>query len=203
MERIAIFGGTFDPVHHGHIAIAESILAQNLADRIVILPSFTPPHKQNRIITSFEKRFSMLQLAFKNMNNVEISDLEQKLSLEKSYTFEVMKHVEKNYPDAILKIIIGGDSLKNLHSWFKAKELVEKYEIITYPRANEDIDMNALKKVFSDDTIKKLQKNIIKAPFFEISSTILKKKLANNENVDIFIKEEIMEYIKINNLYKN
>ena len=145
----------------------------------------------------------MLQLAFKNMNNVEISDLEQKLSLEKSYTFEVMKHVEKNYPDAILKIIIGGDSLKNLHSWFKAKELVEKYEIITYPRANEDIDINALKKVFSDDTIKKLQKNIIKAPFFEISSTILKKKLANNENVDIFIKEEILEYIKINNLYKN
>lgn len=203
MERIAIFGGTFDPVHNGHIAIAESILAQNLADRIVILPSFTPPHKQNRIITSFEKRFSMLQLAFKNMNNVEISDLEQKLSLEKSYTFEVMKHVEKNYPDAILKIIIGGDSLKNLHSWFKAKELVEKYEIITYPRANEDIDINALKKVFSDDTIKKLQKNIIKAPFFEISSTILKKKLANNENVDIFIKEEILEYIKINNLYKN
>ena len=203
MERIAIFGGTFDPVHNGHIAIAESILAQNLADQIVILPSFTPPHKQNRIITSFEKRFSMLQLAFKNMNNVEISDLEQKLSLEKSYTFEVMKHVEKNYPDAILKIIIGGDSLKNLHSWFKAKELVEKYEIITYPRANEDIDINALKKVFSDDTIKKLQKNIIKAPFFEISSTILKKKLANNENVDIFIKEEILEYIKINNLYKN
>ena len=203
MERIAIFGGTFDPVHNGHIAIAESILAQNLADRIVILPSFTPPHKQNRIITSFEKRFSMLQLAFKNMNNVEISDLEQKLSLEKSYTFEVMKHVEKNYPDAILKIIIGGDSLKNLHSWFKAKELVEKYEIITYPRANEDIDINALKKVFSDDTIKKLQKNIIKAPFFEISSTILKKKVANNENVDIFIKEEILEYIKINNLYKN
>lgn len=203
MERIAIFGGTFDPVHNGHIAIAESILAQNLADQIVILPSFTPPHKQNRIITSFEKRFSMLQLAFKNMNNVEISDLEQKLCLEKSYTFEVMKHVEKNYPNAILKIIIGGDSLKNLHSWFKAKELVEKYEIITYPRANEDIDINALKKVFSDDTIKKLQKNIIKAPFFEISSTILKKKLANNENVDIFIKEEILEYIKINNLYKN
>ena len=71
LETIAIFGGTFDPVHNGHIAIATSILEKNLADRLVILPSFTPPHKQNRVITDFSHRMAMLKIAFKEWNNIE------------------------------------------------------------------------------------------------------------------------------------
>ncbi len=202
METIAIFGGTFDPVHNGHAAIVKSVLTQKLADRVIVLPSYTPPHKQNRPITDFEKRFDMLNLVFSTMANVEVSDFERKLNLEKSYTFKVMEQLEKHYPAAKLKIVIGGDSLKNIHSWYHAAELVEKYEIITYPRANETLDIDSLRKIFTCETIEKLQKNIIKAPFFEISSTILKKKLANNENTDIFIDSNVLEYIKTNKLYK-
>ena len=203
METIAIFGGTFDPVHNGHIAIATSILEKKLADRLVILPSFTPPHKQNRVITDFSHRMAMLKIAFKEWNNIEISDLEYHLNLEKSYTFEVMKEVEKIYNGAKLKLIIGGDSLKNIHTWYKVQELVSKYDIITYPRAGEELVFNDLEKILTHENIEKLQKNIINAPFFEISSTILKKKLANNENASIFIKDEVLEYIKLNKLYNN
>ena len=201
METIAIFGGTFDPVHNGHVAIATSILDKKLADKVVILPSFTPPHKQNRIITDFEHRMVMLKIAFKDYENIEISDLEYQLQLEKSYTFEVMKQVEKVYDNKKLKLIIGGDSLKNIHTWYKAQELVNKYEIITYPRSGEELNFNDLEKVLTPKEIENLQKNIINAPFFEISSTILKKKLANHENTSIFIKSEVLEYIKANNLY--
>ncbi len=203
MKKIAIFGGTFDPTHKGHAAIVQTIISQGFTDKLVVLPSFTPPHKQNRVITDFTHRYKMLEIAFKDFENVEISDLEYQLSLEKSYTFKVMEQVEKFYGAAKYQLIIGGDSLKNLHTWYRAVDLVKKYEIITYPRAGETLDIENLNGLLSPSEIEKLQKNILKAPFFEISSTILKKKLANHENVDIFIDSKVLEYIRLNNLYKN
>lgn len=99
-------------------------------------------------------------------------------------------------------MIIGGDSLKNFGSWYQPQELAEKFEFIIYPRPGETCDFTALAEIIGSENTEKMQKNIINAPFYEISSTILRKKLANSENVANFITEEVFDYIKENNLYR-
>jgi nicotinate-nucleotide adenylyltransferase len=98
-------------------------------------------------------------------------------------------------------MVIGGDSLKNFSSWHKPQELAEKFGFIIYPRCNEDCDFAALSAVIGTEAAEKMQKNVINAPFFEISSTILRKKLANCENTANFISETVLNYIREKKLY--
>lgn len=202
LKKIAIFGGTFDPVHHGHVAIATAILANQLANQVLILPSFTPPHKLGREIAGFRDRYNMLKLAFDGIENCEVSDFEFRLKLQKSYTIEVLELLEREYPDSELSLVIGGDSLKLLPTWHRAKELVDNYEIITYPRKSENLKIQELEEFFGIEKTQKLLKNMIKAPFYEISSTILKKTLENNENTGIFTIGKVLDYINAKKLYK-
>ena len=199
--KIAVFGGTFDPVHTGHIRIVQSVLASGRTDRVLVLPAWEPPHK-NKIQTPYQHRLAMTRLAFAGVAGAEVSDLESKWQFEPSYSFRVLNALQEMYPQDSVQMIIGGDSLKNFGSWYQPQELAEKFEFIIYPRQDEDCDFTALAEIIGSENAEKMQKNIINAPFYEISSTILRKKLANSENVANFITEEVFDYIKENNLYR-
>ncbi|MBR1966251.1 MAG: nicotinate (nicotinamide) nucleotide adenylyltransferase [Lentisphaeria bacterium] len=198
--RIAVFGGTFDPVHIGHIEIVKAILDGKHADKIIVLPAWEPPHKK-KVNTPYCHRLKMAEIAFEGIENVEVSDMESKWCFEPSYSLKVLNAFQQLYPDDTILMVIGGDSLKNFSSWHKPQELAERFGFIIYPRCNEDCDFAALSSVIGTQAAEKMQKNVINAPFFEISSTILRKKLANSENTANFITEEVLKYIKENKLY--
>ena len=198
----AIFGGTFDPVHRGHIEIVRAVLDGGYSDRVIVLPAWEPPHKKS-VHTEYIHRLKMTELAFDGMKNVEVSDLESVWCFEPSYSIRVLGAFRDLYPGDTIQMIIGGDSLKNFASWYKPQELAENFEFLIYPRAGEDCDWGGLEAVVGSQIAGKMRSNIIKAPFFEISSTILRKKLANCENAANFITEDVLNYIKEKNLYKN
>lgn len=198
--KTAIFGGTFDPVHIGHVKIVEAILQGGFSDRVLVLPAWEPPHK-NKIKTPYCHRLKMAELAFANITGAEVSDMESKWCFEPSYSIRVLSAFQKLYPNDTIQMVIGGDSLKNFGSWYQPQELAEKFEFIIYPRQNEVCDFDALAAVIGTKNAEKMKKNIINAPFYEISSTFLRKKLVNSENVANFISDDVLMYIKEKNLY--
>lgn len=201
MMKIAVFGGTFDPVHIGHVKIAETILNGNHADKVLVLPAWEPPHK-NKIRTPYEHRLAMAKLAFADIQNAEVSDLESVWRFEPSYSIRVLSAFQELYPDDTILMVIGGDSLKNFGSWYKPQELAEKFGFIIYPRPDEVCDFDSLSLIIGQKNAEKMRSNVINAPFYEISSTFLRKKLANSENVANFISENVLNYIIEKNLYR-
>lgn len=199
--KIAIFGGTFDPVHIGHVKIVQAILDGRYTDRVIVLPAWEPPHK-NSIKTPYIRRLQMTRLAFADISGVEVSDMESKWCFEPSYSLKVLSAFQEMYPADTIQMVIGGDSLKNFGKWYEPLKLAEQFEFLIYPRSNEECDFAALAEIIGEKNAEKMRSNVINAPFYEISSTFLRKKLENSENVANFISEEVLNYIKENNLYR-
>jgi nicotinate-nucleotide adenylyltransferase len=198
--RIAFFGGTFDPPHFGHLELARHILKLNKTDRILFVPAYDPPHKLDREISSFEDRLKMLELLIADKPGMISSDIEKRAALKPSYSYEIMKLLEKEFPGDTLQVLIGGDSLFNLHTWYKAKELVEQYEIICYPRKGFEIDRKKLLNHWNTKETDILSESLLQMPFFEISSTSVRADIKNNIETDK-INKKIFEYIKNKGLY--
>ena len=200
--RVGVFGGTFDPPHIGHMEIAGQILKSGLVDKVLFVPAFTPPHKTDKPVTDAMHRLAMLRLALKKYPSFDISEIEYVRKKSPSYTFDTMVELEKLMPDDQLLLLIGSDSLRQLHTWNSPQELVRKWEIIVYPRNGEMPSLEELKGFWPEDTAGTLLKNIIKMPFIEISSTEIRKTIANNGNVDTLIDPAVSGYINLHGLYR-
>ena len=201
--RIAFFGGTFDPPHNGHIGLAQQVIASGHTDKVLFVPTFSPPHKFGLPVTPYRHRPAMLRLAVNAQPGVEISDIEARLGKVPSYTFEVMSALEREFPGDRLQLMLGSDSLLQLHSWHMARELVSRWEILTYPRPGEMLAVADLCKFWNADIAEKLIKTVLKLPFFEISSTEIRKMIAKNEKVGKLIYRDVEVYIVNNGLYKS
>ncbi len=199
--RIAFFGGTFDPPHNGHTGLAVQMIAAGYTDKVLFVPTFSPPHKFGLPVTPYPHRLAMLKLAVNVMPGVEISDIEARLGKVPSYTFDVMSALASEFPEDRLQLMLGSDSLLQLHSWHMAEELVRHWEILTYPRLGEMATVEELCKFWNADIAEKLVKSVIKLPFFEISSTEIRKMIAKNEKTDKLIYRDVKGYIENNGLY--
>jgi nicotinate-nucleotide adenylyltransferase len=198
--RIAFFGGTFDPPHNGHIELARHILKLGISDRVLFVPTYDPPHKLDQKISSFADRYAMLELLIADDPEMMISDIEQRAKLKPSYSVKILNLLEKEFPDDTLQLLIGGDSLKAFHTWYKAREIVAQYEIICYPRKGYKVDCESLLKHWTSKEIDILLESLLQMPFFDISSTSVRNNITD-KNVSKNVKENILKYIKNKGLY--
>ena len=136
-KRTGIFGGSFDPVHTGHLDVVDSFLKSGLIDDLLILPTPHPPHKKEKEQTPFHHRMKMLELAFKDVENVVISDLEQKLP-SPSYTLQTLKHLKKENPDTTFLLCLGEDNLVIFKKWYRSSEILEMTTLIVAERPGFD-----------------------------------------------------------------
>lgn len=201
----AFFGGSFDPPHPGHLAVARGALASGMCDHIIWVPAFAPPHKLNAERASFEDRFNMVNMIIKDIPEMSVSPIEAQIEQRPTYSISVMEELEKRngFHPALL---IGGDSLLQLHSWHRADELAANYIILTYPRKNSAISEAALLNFWDAKTTRKLLAGVIPGKFFEISSTEIRKsmeKSAIEGNIKNMTKTfpEIDAYIEEHQLY--
>lgn len=200
-KRIAYFGGSFDPPHLGHLAVAESVIKQGLADEVWMAPAWIPPHKARRL-SSFEQRLAMVALAVAGVEEVKSCGVEGELQLNPSYSLSVLGELETMFPDCEFRLLIGGDMLSSLHTWHRASELVARYEIIVYPRRDEAVSCELLQEHWSKPIAEKLSSKVLhNLPFFDISSTNIREKLAKSENMDNIINRTVLDYIKEAGLY--
>ena len=191
MKRIGFFGGTFNPIHMGHLAITQMAQERFKLDKVIFIPSHQPPHKNiaPKELASAQDRYKMVKLAIAGNEHFEVSDVETKRD-GKSYTVDTLRHFRKIYPPkAKFFFIIGGDSLGTLSQWKNIEEILQLATFIVVNRPG-----------YSD--IKNIKHLTVTKPGIDISSSYLRQRINSGKSVRYLVPEAIYHYIIKYGLYK-
>ena len=201
--KIAFFGGTFDPVHNGHLALAKLVLEHRFAGRILFVPAPNPPLKSVRTISPFVIRYVMLALVLKGEGGFALSDIERQRS-GRSYTIDTLNQLSKLYEYDDILLLIGEDSLRQLHSWRQCHEIVRRFGIIAYPRGEEPVSREELRRNWTEEETEKLLSAVIlSAPCFPVSSTEIRGMIRRGEweKAEALLPPPVMNFIRKNGVY--
>lgn len=197
--RIGIFGGTFNPIHNGHINLVNKICEKILLDKILVIPTKTPPHKITSDLADDESRLEMCRLAFEDNPKAEISDYEIKQG-GKSYTILTLQYLKNIYPNDELFLILGSDMLLTFHEWKDYKEILELATIVAASRNYEDFDKL---KPYAENLKNQGGKYIIvDVEPYEISSTQIRNLIKQNKDYTCYLPKKVVEYIACKKLYQ-
>jgi len=199
IERIGIFGGTFDPPHLGHLILASEARAQLRLNRLLWVLTPIPPHKLNQPISSLEDRLAMVKLALKDEPAFEFSGIEIKRP-GPHYTLDTLRIVSEQYPKADVILLLGGDSLRDLPTWHKPMEVVAAcHQIGVMRRPGDSIDMAKLEK-----KIPGLNRKVkfVEAPLLEIASSEIRRRAARGLPFRYYLLPAIYQYIQKHHLYQ-
>jgi len=198
--KTGVFGGTFNPVHKGHIMLAEYCMDSVGLDRIIMIPTAVPPHKISKNLASENDRLNMCKLACRGKENFFVSDIEIKRQ-GKSYTYETLTQLKEIYPDDHLYTIMGADMFLTLNRWKNPEIIFEKSSIITIPRDDE----NKLElENFYNKVLKAMGASsvILPNPVMSVSSTFIRENLDNFNLISDMLDKGVYDYIIKNNLYR-
>ena len=197
--KIGIMGGTFDPIHLGHLATAEAVREIFSLDEILFIPAARPPHKLGKNVTAENHRLQMTILATQSNKFFRVSDMELKRK-GLSYTLDTMDELHKIFGNSTeLFFIIGADSLADLFKWHAAKELVAKCHFIATTRQGVDVNFSAVEKFFGE--VAKEHIHRVTTLGLEISSTDLREKVRLGRSIKYLVPEAVEEYILREKLY--
>jgi len=197
MKKIAVFGGTFNPVHNGHLNILKSIDEKLCFDEILLIPSFMPPHKEVSELASGKARMKMLSLAFADMEKCGVCDIEL-CRKGKSYTVDTVKKLKQIFPNAELYFIIGSDMLLTFDRWKNWREIL-KYTYILASSRNEGETEVLVKKA---EELDKNRIRVVETEPFSVSSTEIRAMIKNGEDVSDLLPEKVLRYINQEGLYR-
>lgn len=198
--RIVFFGGTFDPPHNGHIALAEAVLKKGIADHVMFVPAWIPPHKDLKGRTSYADRLRMMELASEGQEKMSVSNLEEELG-GVSYTIDSLTELSARDPGSEYLLLIGGDSLSQLHTWHRAVELAKQFPIVYCPRPGITPGLKELLKNWPQDIAEKLSAGAISdLPLSDLSSTGIREQIRRGETPE-GIRKEVLDYIRQRRIY--
>ncbi|SFJ06732.1 nicotinate-nucleotide adenylyltransferase [Kaistella treverensis] len=192
MKKIGLFFGSFNPIHIGHLILANYILENTDMDELWFVVSPQNPFKEKKSLLKDHNRLDMVQLAVKNYPKMRASNIEFSLPIP-SYTIDTLSYLKEKHPDYNFALIMGEDNLKSLSKWKNAETMIENYQIIVYPRLTSGLPENA-----------SVHPNIslIKAPIIELSATEIRKMLKDGKNVRPMLPPEVFEYLDGSNFYR-
>ncbi len=201
--RIGILGGSFDPVHIGHLIIAQDAIERLELSEVVFIPAAIPPHKQHLRRINSEHRLKMLRLAVESNPSFSVSEIEVKRG-GVSYTVDTLKALREVYSDVALLLIVGSDTLVDLHTWHKTEEILELCEVSTFLRPGEDsLEAIAERIQLPEGQKERLLQNVINAHRIEISSSEIRKRLAEGLGIRYLVPPEVETYIYKHRLYQD
>lgn len=186
--KIGILGGTFNPIHNGHLKIAENAMQEYHLDKVIFLTSGNPPHKRNDKILDASIRHVMVKKAIEGRGGFFADDYEVKKE-DYSYTLYTLMHYRELYPDDEIYFIIGGDSLVNFHLWHKPDEILKLCKILAYNRSGDEADFDFADKIHGD--------------LLDVSSTKVRELVKNGGDISDFVPSEVAEFIKKYRLYQD
>lgn len=198
--RIGILGGTFNPIHLGHLLIAENAYEQFKLDRVNIMPAHISPFKLDTKVLDKEDRKKIIELSIAD-NPHFVMDPREIDSDSISYTYLTLSDMKANNPEDELFFILGADSLKTIKNWRNPQIIFDNATVLAAVRDNDDID--DLKR-YADEIKALFNGNVgfIKTPTYDVSSTDIRRRIASGESVRYMICDAAIEYITDNNLYK-
>ena len=202
IQKIALFGGTFDPVHLGHIAVAADAVEQIGAEKLVFVPAKRSPLKGFLPKASDEHRLAMIALAIANNEKFEVSDFELNKPAP-SYTLETVREFQADCAsDCSIYWLVGADSVNDLQHWYAIEELIDACNVCTMCRAGcEPPDYGKFEALWGRSRVEKLQRNIVQTPLVDASSTEIRRRLAAGEDVSDMLHGDVEDYIRRHALY--
>lgn len=199
MKKVGIMGGTFNPIHNGHLFLAEHAYEQAGLDYVLFMPTMNPPHKAGTGVISGEHRLNMVRLALKNNPNFILSDLElNRPGL--TYTSDTLEILKEKEPDTEFYFIVGADSLMMMAEWKDPHRVFSLSTIIAGGRNEFTFDqlreqVKYLEGAYNGKII------LLDMPNMEISSENIRKRIFKNKSIRYYVPDEVLSYIKANNLY--
>ncbi len=207
-EQIVIFGGTFDPIHHGHLITARAVAEHFEFEKIIFMPAMLGPHKGDARHKSVpaDDRIEMVRLADAGSEMFDVRDVELQRG-GPSYTFDTLMSLRSLYgADAQLHWIIGADMLEDLPTWHRAGEVIEIARIITaarppYSQRVPDV-LAGLREHFSAEQVSCLSDDVVSTPLIDISSTQIRRRLGQAKTVKYLTPDAVIDYIRKRGLYE-
>jgi nicotinate-nucleotide adenylyltransferase len=189
--KIGLFFGSFNPIHVGHLIIANYMANYTDLEKVWLVVSPHNPLKQKSSLLADNHRMALVRIATEENNKLKASDIEFKLA-QPSYTIHTLLHLQEKYPQHRFALIMGSDNLVSLHKWKNYEEILKNYELYIYPRPGFD-PAHALQH----PNVK-----LVNAPLMEISSTFIRSAIAEKKEVRYMLPDKVYEYVKEMNFYK-
>lgn len=201
--RLGLFGGSFDPVHHGHLALARCARDQAQLDRVWLVPTAVQPHKPHGPVASNADRLAMLRAAAERQQGLEVSTLE----IDRggvSYTVDTLRQMQAEYPDAELFLLMGADTLHDLPNWREPAAVLQLATPLVVHRPGEpDLDFTAIADLASPERLEEIESLQVTMPPLEISSSEIRQRIANGESIDGMVPKSVVDFIADQGLYKS
>jgi nicotinate-nucleotide adenylyltransferase len=198
--RIGILGGTFNPIHLGHLIIAQDAMEQVGLDRVKFIPSATPPHKTPDHLVAAKHRLRMVKLAIRGNERFEADDMEIKRA-GKSYSVDTLTTLRRRHPQSEFYFIIGSDSLRELHLWRDISGLAKLCTFVTVARPGFKPE-HALKAKVDPALVRKIQRHIIHAHLCDIASRDIRARVARRQPIHYLVPDAVGRYIARHKLYR-
>jgi nicotinate-nucleotide adenylyltransferase len=201
-RRIGVFGGTFNPIHAGHLVIAEEVYDYHHLSTVLFIPANIPPHKYAEDLVDARHRYKMVEEAIRGNDKLKVSDFEIKRE-GKSYTIDTVQDVLRSYGrDCEIFLIIGADSLSELELWKEVKELSQLCHFVVVNRPEYSVDVpDSLASVVGNDTVSEIERLKVQISPIGISSTDIRKRLREGADVSGLVPSCVEAYIREHGLY--
>ena len=203
-RKIALFGGTFDPIHLGHTAVAAAAAKHIGAEKIIFIPAKRSPLKGTLPKASDDDRLKMIALAIAGDKRFQVSNYELKRP-EPSYTLQTVRQFQADYgSEFLIYWLVGADGINDLLYWYGIVELIDECNLCTMYRAScKPPDFTKFRAIWGPQRVRKLSQNIIQTPLVDISSTQIRNKLAAGKDVTGMLHPAVADYIRKHGLYQS
>lgn len=201
MGKIGIMGGTFDPIHNGHIKLGEQAYKEYELDEVWFMPSGHPPHKRNHHVTEPDVRFAMAKLAIKEHPEFICSDFEVRRT-GNTYTAQTLRLLCETYPEHTFYFIIGADSLYEIESWYEPDQVLAQAVILAARREYEDAGQSMDRQIAYLTAKYGGDIRMLHCEEMDISSVQLRQMVGNGQSIADFVPREVMTYINDHGLYQ-
>ena len=193
-KKVGLYFGTFNPIHIGHLAIANHMVEFSDLDEVWMVVTPHNPHKKKSTLLADHHRLEMVYRATEAYDNIKPSNIEFGLP-QPNYTVNTLAHLEEKYPDYQFALIMGEDNLNTLNKWKNNEVILERFEVFVYPR----VTSTTIKEEFKNHP--KITK--VDAPIMEISSTFVRNAVKNGKRITPLLPQKVWEYIDEMNFYKS
>lgn len=195
MEKIGIYGGTFNPIHNGHLHLLQAALDRLRFDRVLVIPTNIPPHKVERDLASNKDRLEMVRLAVEGMDRVWVSDMEQRAK-GKSYTILTVKKLRAMFPGAELTLLMGADMLLSFDRWHRWREILALASLAAFARSEGETELLERKAAELGNT------RVVRVEPLPMSSTMIREMIRRGEDISALVPEKVCAYLREKRLYQ-
>ena len=196
-QRVGVFGGTFDPIHYGHLVAAEEVRHVCRLNKVVFMPAGTPPHKMGQTVSLAEHRLIMVDIAVRSNPYFECSDIDIRRE-GPSYTVNLLEHLHQQWPDTDLYFIMGRDSLANLPTWYQPHRLGALARLVVVDRPRYEVDLAQLEAAVPGlgDALQ-----FVPIPGIAFASSDIQRRVRDSRPIKYQLPEAVEAYIYAQGLY--